>query len=275
MRPPPWAVEVPGEVVEVVRGAGSSRAGRAPITRDVTSPSRRAPRAEGRTRRALVAVVVLASLALPVGPAEARPTSLELPTPSTRSEVARARVQVADFVTRINALRAEQGLSQLQVSDELAAVAQAWTARMVAADRISHNPGLASEVPGDWTKLGENVGVGYDVDGLMDAFIASPSHYRNLVDPDWNYVAVAVQFSGEGRLFTTHNFMQLPTAPPTTAPAPPPTEPPRAEPPTTSPPTSAPPADTTPAPAAVPDPPARRSPERVGAVLDALRSLEP
>ena len=55
---------------------------------------------------------------------------------------------------------------------------------MVQAGQISHNPNLGSEVSGDWTKLGENVGVGYDVDGLMQAFINSPAHYKNLVDPD-------------------------------------------------------------------------------------------
>ena len=60
---------------------------------------------------------------------------------------------------------------------------------------------------GNWTKLGENVGVGYDVDGLMQAFINSPSHYRNLVDPDWNYVGVGVSYGSDGRMYTTHNFM--------------------------------------------------------------------
>src|SRR3546814_6816876 len=89
---------------------------------------------------------------------------------------------------------------------------------MVQAGDISHNPNLASQVPGAWTKLGENVGVGNDVGGLMQAFITSPTHYQNLVDPDWTHVAVGVPLAN-GRIWTTHNFMTLESAPP---PPPPP-----------------------------------------------------
>src|SRR5688572_19310415 len=79
-----------------------------------------------------------------------------------------------DFVNRINSLRASKGLRQLQVSGDLVGVARGWTDRMVAAGQISHNPNLSSAIGGGWTKLGENVGVGYDVGGLMQAFIGSP-----------------------------------------------------------------------------------------------------
>ena len=113
----------------------------------------------------------------------------------------------AQFVSRINSLRASKGLRQLQVTSELTGVARRWTDRMVANGGISHNPNLGSQVSGNWTKLGENVGVGYDVDGLMQAFINSPSHYRNLVDPDWTHVGVGVTYASDGRIYTTHNFM--------------------------------------------------------------------
>jgi uncharacterized protein YkwD len=173
----------------------------------------------------------------------------------------------AQFVSRINSLRASKGLRQLEVSGELVGVARSWTDHMVAAGQISHNPGLGSAVGGAWTKLGENVGVGYDVEGLMQAFINSPAHYRNLVDPDWNYVGVGVSFSADGRMYTTHNFMARGSSapPPTTPPAPTPavarTPPPPAAPTTTVPP---------------PPPPPEPHPTtaRVSAVLDPLRSLE-
>jgi uncharacterized protein YkwD len=175
----------------------------------------------------------------------------------------------SQFVGRINSLRASKGLGQLQVSGELVSVARRWTDRMVAAGQISHNPNLGSEVSGSWTKLGENVGVGYDVDSLMQAFINSPAHYRNLVDPEWSYVAVGVTVEASGRVFTTHNFMamgQAPPAPPPSSPSPPAN---RSNP---SPPTTAPPAPTTTAPPPPPEP--HPTTERVTAVLDPLRSLE-
>jgi hypothetical protein len=196
------------------------------------------------------------------------------------------RQQSAEFVGRINSLRASKGPSQLQVSGQLAGVATNWTNRMVQAGQISHNPNLASQVEGDWTKLGENVGVGYDVDGLMQAFINSPAHYRNLVDPDWNYVGVGVVIAGDGRMYTTHNFMAMGSAPPPPPPPPPatpaPTTAPRSsttapnQPPTGtsgSPTTGDAPSSTTPT-TAPPPPSPHPTPERVTAVLDPLRSLE-
>ena len=113
---------------------------------------------------------------------------------------------------RINSLRASKGLGQLEVSGELVGVARNWTEKMVSNGDISHNPNLGSQVKGNWTKLGENVGVGYDVDGLMQAFINSSAHYKNLVDPAWNYVGVGVVMTPDGRMWTTHNFMARPAA---------------------------------------------------------------
>ena len=177
----------------------------------------------------------------------------------------------AQFVSRINSLRASKGLRQLQVDGELTGVARRWTDQMVANGGISHNPNLGSQVSGNWTKLGENVGVGYDVDGLMRAFIDSPAHYRNLVDPDWNYVGVGVSYGSDGRLYTTHNFMAKPSG--GGAPPPPPPPPPRSSTPSTSPPTTAAPPPTTTTTTAPPPEP-EPTEERVTAVLVPLRSLE-
>jgi hypothetical protein len=176
----------------------------------------------------------------------------------------------ADFVSRINSLRASKGLRQLQVSGELVGLARSWTDQMVAAGQISHRPNLGGSVSGGWTKLGENVGVGYDVGGLMQAFIGSPAHYANLVDPAWTHVGVGVSMAGDGRMYTTHNFMALGGgAPPPPAPAPPP------PPPAPAPAVAPAPAPTPPPPPPPPPPPSPHpSPDRVTAVLDPLRSLE-
>ena len=148
-------------------------------------------------------------------------------------------------MSRINSLRESKGLAPLQVDSELVGVARRWTDRMVANGHISHNPNLAGDVDEDWIKLGENVGVGANVDQLMNAFIASPEHYKNLVDPDYGYVGVGVSYDGSGRMYTTHNFMQLAgqgyvSAPVKAAPEPPalprPPEPPPPPPPPPTPP---------------------------------------
>lgn len=134
----------------------------------------------------------------------------------------------ADFVGRVNALRRSKGLGELAVDGELVAFARRWAAKMAADDRISHNPNLRRDAPGDWEKLGENVGVGMTVERLHNAFVASPSHYRNLVDRAFTRIGVGVVVGRDGALFTAHEFMQprnaaaAPAAAPEATPPPPP-----------------------------------------------------
>ena len=127
----------------------------------------------------------------------------------------------AQFIALTNQLRAAKGLSQLVVSPEVTAVARRWAANMAAAGAISHNMNLPNEVHLNWTKLGENVGTGGAVGAIQTAFINSPKHYENLVDPVWNYIGIGVVDSN-GRIFVTVNFMQLSGSPaaPKAAPAP-------------------------------------------------------
>lgn len=128
----------------------------------------------------------------------------------------------SDFVASINNLRASKGLGTLSVDGGLSSVAQAWAQHMADAGAISHNPSLASQVKGDWRKLGENVGVGGDVASLMQAFINSPAHYQNLVDSSFNRVGVGVAVGGDGRIYTVHDFATYPgsaSASPSSSPA--------------------------------------------------------
>ena len=123
------------------------------------------------------------------------------------------------FVAKINELRASKGLSQLSVDPNLTTIARNWAQSMAAAGDISHNPNLKDLVTSNWSRLGENVGVGGNVSQLFDAFVASPHHYANLVDPLWTKVGVGVVMSGS-TMYTSHEFMTLrggaPPAPPTT-----------------------------------------------------------
>lgn len=181
------------------------------------------------------------------------------------------------FVDRINALRAEKGLGRLTVHEELVSVARGWSAEMARRDQISHNPDLADSVKADWQKLGENVGVGMTVEKLHDAFVASPSHYKNLVDPAFTHIGVGVVLGRDGAIFTAHQFMKLrsgasaappPATPTTVARRAPSTVPPAATPAGTAP--AAPAATTT---SAAPREPAV-PPARLVLVLQQLRALD-
>ena len=181
----------------------------------------------------------------------------------------------AQFVSKINNLRANKGLSQLKVDYDLKPVGDRWTQHMVDEGQISHNPNLANEIPGDWERAGENVGVGYDVDSLFRAFVNSPAHYANLTASDWNMVAVSVRISSDDKIYTTHLFIRRPTGGGGGTPTPT-TRPSGGSTPTTSgggtgtpppPPPPPPPTTTTTA----PPPPLPITPERYGTLIEELR----
>jgi hypothetical protein len=129
----------------------------------------------------------------------------------------------ASFVAKINDLRMSKGLPALEVNGNLVAKARDWAAGMAAAGRIWHST-LSDGITLDWQKLGENVGMGGSVDGLEAAFVASPHHYENMVDPNFGYVGIGIAKNSSGTLFVSEVFMQLMpakvavTLPPVTAP---------------------------------------------------------
>ena len=120
---------------------------------------------------------------------------------------ASAASDASQFVALTNQVRAQKGLPALTVHTGLISVAQGWSNHMAAAGTISHNPNLAAQAPSNWAKLGENVGMGGSVSSVQQAFINSPHHYTNIVNPDFREVGVAVTWSGS-TLFVTLDFMQ-------------------------------------------------------------------
>ena len=124
------------------------------------------------------------------------------------------------FVDALNEIRAAEGLAPLRLDTELTIAARNWTDTMVGnADdgagrgALAHAADLSVGISVYWTKLGENVGYGPDVDVLVNAFVASPSHYRNIVDPDFESIGVGVSYDAEGTMWTTHRFVVSEAAP--------------------------------------------------------------
>lgn len=110
----------------------------------------------------------------------------------------------ARFVALINQERADAGLPALRVANDLVAVGRRQAERMAGAADLHHNPDLGSDVSG-WDKVGENVGRGPDVDRIHAAFMASPSHRRNVFDAEWTEVGVGVEVV-DGGLWVTELF---------------------------------------------------------------------
>lgn len=167
-----------------------------------------------------------------------------------------------------NRVRASQGLPALTTDPQLTSVAQAWAAELAGRGVISHNPSVRAQVVG-WKVLGENVGVGGSVDAVHAGFVASATHYANLVDSAYTKVGFGI-VRPDARIFVVEVFM-LPASssppPPAPAPARAPAAPVTTV--TTVKPAAAPVAAPTPAPAAP-----ELSPWMVHSI-DRLRSMEP
>ncbi|MDF1595498.1 MAG: hypothetical protein P1T08_05300 [Acidimicrobiia bacterium] len=130
----------------------------------------------------------------------------------------------SSMVALINAERVANGQNTLQVYWDLTDDARAWTAVMIGAGEISHNPNLAGVTSG-WSSLGENVGVGPNVDRLHSAFMDSSGHRANILG-NYNYIGIGADRAPDGNLYITVVFMLGPdglVSPPTTTTTAPPT----------------------------------------------------
>lgn len=121
----------------------------------------------------------------------------------------------AAFVADTNVIRAEHGVAELPIEPNLMAKARDWSATMAAAGKIWHSD-LRDGITIEWTRLGENVGKGGGVEALQAAFVDSPSHYQNLIDPDWEALGIGVTVDEHDTIYVAVEFVEYPdtSAPP-------------------------------------------------------------
>jgi hypothetical protein len=181
------------------------------------------------------------------------------------------------FISKINATRAADGLPPLEVYWDLSDDAEAHSRTMMEQDHLHHNPNLAHVTSG-WEALAENVGVGPDPARLHEAFMASDGHRRNILG-NYNYVGVGVVRESETKIWVTVVFMRGPeglVSPPDEEP--PAEEPPAEEPPSDPAPEPEPDPAPAPDPAPVPDPaptPAPKPPAPAPVSAAPYREVEP
>lgn len=118
----------------------------------------------------------------------------------------------SEFVRLLNQTRAANGKQALMVNPDLAATSRTWSAAMQSRGTLSHDPNLAAvatRVVPNWTRVGENVGLGYDVAGLHKAFWDSTGHRANMLG-DYNQVGVGVTNDAKSRIWVTLRFVKGP-----------------------------------------------------------------
>lgn len=110
------------------------------------------------------------------------------------------------FIDHINAERAAIGLGPLVLDTSMRDAARSWTYWMSENLTLAHADDIVTGAPSNWAKVGENVGRGGTLDAVMEAFMASPSHAANVLDPSYTLVGIGVVWTDDGRLYTTHRF---------------------------------------------------------------------
>jgi uncharacterized protein YkwD len=91
----------------------------------------------------------------------------------------------ADLLMSHNLQRAAHGSKPLQFDPELQRRAQAWAEHMAQRDSLVHST-LDIGSTGFFT-MGENIAMGYGtVDSVVDGWMDSPGHRRNILNPKYN-----------------------------------------------------------------------------------------
>ncbi|PLS76474.1 MAG: hypothetical protein CYG61_01945, partial [Actinobacteria bacterium] len=122
-------------------------------------------------------------------------------------------------VSSINAVRESADLRAVAEHGGLAAVATRHSRDMAARGAIFHTASIEAAVGSvlpDWTRAGENVGVGGSVSAVNAEFLRSSTHRANIVG-DYTLAGVGVFTSGDGQVWVTQVFAKTSVA---SAPAP-------------------------------------------------------
>lgn len=110
------------------------------------------------------------------------------------------------ILDQTNAARKNNGLAPLTLSTKITSVAQAWTVKQASANAMSHNPSYSTQIPSGWRWAGENVAEGFDYSNVVEGWLTSPGHYKNIMNDKATHIGIGIAFSSSDRAYFTQNF---------------------------------------------------------------------
>lgn len=152
---------------------------------------------------------------------ETRPRKVAEPVAAVKSSVI---INAASYEKTafdlINQKREEKGLKPLEWSNQLLGVARLHSKNMSDLDFFSHK-GLDGRYVSDradefnlgkWNSIGENIafnrGFSDPVSKAVTLWFASPTHFANLMNPDWKETAVGIAIKEDGSYYFTQVFLR-------------------------------------------------------------------
>lgn len=148
-----------------------------------------------------------ADTAPPVVVTEPPPPSLP-PTTVAPSTDGSYTAMAARVVAAHNQERVARGLPPLQRSSCLDRVAGDWAVHLALLGQLVHNRGSGAAIGSCllWQVIGENIGYDGTVDDLEQAWMESPVHQANILDPKFTQIGVGITTGPNGLLFVVVNF---------------------------------------------------------------------
>ena len=123
---------------------------------------------------------------------------------------------VPEMLALINEERAARELPPLRQGPCLTGAAQHWAESMVwlSTSGSAHNPDLTADMRAcgvvGWSEnVGRTVGNAPDTRGMMDRWLASSGHYRNLMSTTMEYVGIGVASDGDRQWYYVLDFGRL------------------------------------------------------------------
>ena len=178
--------------------------------------------------------LTLAALALGGAVASASAATSTTQQTTARTALAPAVLRTGspaqDLLALTNQARAAAGLAPLTWSAGIAAMAQNWSQSMAgdatvcAVPPLAHNPSYKDQTPGNWTKVGENVGCAEPASAtvIFNAWMGSGGHKENILRPEFTHIGIGWAVTANGIAFATQDFATYPSthqAAPAAAPA--------------------------------------------------------
>ena len=161
---------------------------------------------KGKTLRRAAAFIAAASAALAASVAAPAPAQAFQTVHGVRLNAVEARL-----TTLINAARTSRGMAGLVVTPGTTDLARDWAMNQARQNRLYHNPALVSGIESHgsryWRAAAENVGRGWGADSLFQAYMNSPGHRANILDPDLRYLGIGWVERPDGSGYNTQVFV--------------------------------------------------------------------
>jgi uncharacterized protein YkwD len=152
----------------------------------------------------------------PSAPAPAPAPAAPAPAPAPAAPAVATRDVERRLLALADDARRAAGVAPLQAHDGLADVARRWSERLAAEGRsLAHNPDYATQVPGGWSAVGENVAWIDDGGTLSPEEVArrihqgwmdSAGHRENILRPGYTHLGVGVGHHPAHGWYLTQNF---------------------------------------------------------------------